>query len=531
MSDLVWIYDCTLRDGTQGEHVSLTVEDKLRIARRLDEFGIHYIEGGWPGSNPKDAEFFARARQIDWKGARLTAFGSTRHRRQRAEQDPNLKALLEAETPVVAVFGKSWDLHVRRALGAELPENLAMIEESVAFLASHGREVVFDAEHFFDGYRRNPDYALEVLAAAHRGGAHWLVLCDTNGGTLPALVSRVTAELSERYPRLGIHTHNDSELAVANSIAAVEAGARMVQGTINGYGERVGNANLTSLLPVLELKMSHRTVGRERLGELAKLAGFVSETANLGLPNNLPFVGRSAFAHKGGIHVSAILKDPRTYEHIEPEQVGNRRRVLISDLSGKSNLSYKLGELDQQLAADTQLSTLLEEVKRKEYEGFQFEGAEASFWLLQARLSGRHSAPFSSDGFRVMVDQMPDGQVSVTATVKIRVGEEEEHTAAEGDGPVHALDRAFKKALQRFFPEIGNIRLTDYKVRVLDAENGTAAKVRVLIESTDGQDTWSTVGVSNNILEASWQALTDSVLYQLSLTDRRAASADAHEKG
>jgi len=524
-SKQVLIYDCTLRDGTQGENISLSVDDKIRIARKLDEFGIHYIEGGWPGSNPKDAEFFERARREEWPNAKIAAFGSTRHWRNPVTKDPNLAALLAAETPTVTLVGKSWDFHVRQALGIELDQNLQIIRESTDFLKQHDKEVVFDAEHFFDGYRANPDHARAVLQTAFEAGADWLVLCDTNGGSLPSFITEVLAELRDEFPRLGIHTHNDAELAVANTLAAVEAGAVMVQGTLNGYGERVGNANLTSIIAALELKMDRHAVGKERLKGLTSLAYFVSETANVALPNNLPFVGKSAFAHKGGIHVSAILKDARTYEHIDPSLVGNSRRVLVSDLSGKSNLLYKIRELGGIDPESVDMAPLLERLKQLEYEGYQFEGAEASFKLLVNKFTGNASEPFRVEGFRVIVDQAPDGVFLSEATVKVSVDDRHEHTASDGNGPVHALDRSIKKALARFFPEIEEIRLTDYKVRVLDAQEGTAAKVRVLVQSTDGMQSWTTVGVSYNVIEASWVAIVDSLLYKLIFRKEAASSA------
>lgn len=508
------IYDCTLRDGTQGENISLSVHDKLRIAEKLDEFGIHYVEGGWPGSNPKDAEFFEKARHLAWKQTRIAAFGSTRHWKYPADRDPNLRALLEAETPVVTVVGKSWDFHVHQALGIELEQNLQLVRESIAYLKSFGKEVVFDAEHFFDGAKANPDYAAAVLQAAADAGADWLVLCDTNGGSLPSEIGRIAEGICRRFPKVGIHTHNDAELGVANSIAAVEVGAGMVQGCMNGYGERIGNANLTSIIPNLELKLGRTVVGKERLNGLTALAHFVSETANLAVPNNQPYVGKSAFAHKGGIHVSAILKDTRTYEHILPESVGNSRRVLVSDLSGKSNLLYKIQEFGDIDMDQLDLNSLVQEIKRLEYEGYQFEGAEASLKLLASHHMAGKSLPFDVKGFRVMVDRA-NGTFVSEATVKVVVGDGEEHTASEGMGPVHALDRAVKKALGRFFPELTSVHLIDYKVRVLDAKEGTAAKVRVLIESTDGAATWTTVGVSINVIEASWHAIIDSLLYKL----------------
>ncbi len=514
MSQRVLVYDCTLRDGTQGENISLSVADKLRIARRLDEFGVHAIEGGWPGSNPKDAEFFRKAQAMQWRNARLAAFGSTCRWGVPASEDANLRALLEAATPIVTLVGKSWDFHVLRALGVELEQNLQIIRDSVAFMKKHGKEVVFDAEHFFDGHRANPEYARRVLETAGEAGADWLVLCDTNGGALFDEIGAVVERFRRDFPRIGIHTHNDCELGVANTLAAVRAGATMVQGTFNGYGERTGNANLTSILPALELKMGVQTVGAERLRELSALSHFISETANVAIPDNLPFVGKSAFAHKGGIHVNAVLKDSRTYEHVEPERVGNRRRVLVSDLSGRGNLLYKIRELTGREPAAADLAPLLEKLKRLEFEGYQFEGAEASFRLLLHEMVDGAPEPFECRGFRIMLDQVGDGFLS-EATVRVRVDGTEEHTAAEGNGPVHALDRAVKKALARFFPQVDDIRLIDYKVRVLDARHGTAAKVRVLVETTDGDETWTTVGVSHNVIEASWKAVVDSLRYWL----------------
>jgi 2-isopropylmalate synthase len=518
----VLIYDCTLRDGTQAENVTLSVEDKLHIAQKLDDFGVHYIEGGWPGSNQKDAEFFERAKTMSWKNSRIAAFGSTRHWKNSVERDPNIAALLQAETPVITLVGKSWDFHVINALGIQLDQNLQIIRESVAYLKERGKEVVFDAEHFFDGHQANPDYAVQVLRAALAAGADWIVLCDTNGGGLFSTMGRVVEELSKEFPRLGIHTHNDSELGVANTVAAVEAGAAMVQGTINGYGERTGNANLCSVIPILELKMGKETVGRERLKGLTTLAYFVSETANVVLPNNLPYVGKSSFAHKGGLHVSGILRDSRTYEHIDPELVGSSRRVLVSDLSGKSNLLYKIREFGDIDADTLDLTQLLEKIKKLEYEGYQFEGAEASFKLLLHQFSSQPKEHFNFKGFRVLLDKEPDGHFISEATVKISVDGVDEHTAADGNGPVNAIDRAIKKALSRFFPELDQVHLTDYKVRVLDARSGTAAKVRVLIESSDGNESWTTVGVSHNVIEASWKAIIDSILYKLIFVNKRA---------
>ena len=526
-SKQVFIYDCTLRDGTQGENISLSVTDKINIAEKLDEIGIHYIEGGWPGSNQKDGEFFARAKELTWKNSKIAAFGATRHHKNSIEEDPNIAALLEAETPAVTLVGKSWDFHVELALGTTLEENLKMVKDSVTYLKDRDKEVIFDAEHFFDGYAANPKYAKSVLRTARDAGADWVVLCDTNGGNLPSTVGPLTRLLSPEFPYLGIHTHNDCEVGVANSLAAVEEGAHMVQGTINGYGERCGNANLCSIIPALELKLEKKTIGEENLKGLTSLAYFVSETANMLLPNNLPFVGKSAFAHKGGIHVSGINKDPKTYEHLDPESVGNSRRVLVSDLSGKSNLLYKIREFGDLDPEDLDLQSLVEHIKTLEYEGYQFEGADGSLKLLLYHFGKNHEKPFDFQALRVVVDQSHAGQFISEASVKVKVGGVEEHTVAEGDGPVHALDRAVKKALVRFYPEIEEIHLVDYKVRVLDARQGTAAKVRVLIESRDGQQSWTTIGVSPNLMEASWMAIIDSVLYKLLFASREGKSKKA----
>ncbi len=514
MSEQVFVYDCTLRDGTQGENVSLSVADKIRIARRLDDFGIDFIEGGWPGSNPTDVEFFRKAASLEWKKSKICAFGSTRHHRYRVEEDPNLNALLAARTPVLTIVAKSWDFHVEKALGISLEENLVLVRESLSYVKAEGKEVVFDAEHFFDGYRHNPEYALAVLSEAQAAGADWMVLCDTRGGSLPSLVHEVTRQVVSRFDHIGIHTHNDCELGVAGAVAAIEAGAVMVQGTVNGLGERTGNASLTSIIPVIELKMAdHRSVGEEALRQLTSVSHFVGETANIAVPHNLPFTGNSAFAHKGGIHVNALMKDARTYEHLDPRAVGNSRRVLISDLAGKSSLNYKLREFGVE-PESIDLTALLARIKQLEFEGSQFEGADASLKLL-VREFGEHKAdPFEFTGFRIFIDQV-SGEFLSEATVKVSVDGSEEHTAADGNGPVHALDRAIKKAVSRFFPEVERIRLIDYKVRVLDAREGTAARVRVLIESTDGNESWSTVGVSHNVIEASWRAIGDSILYKL----------------
>jgi 2-isopropylmalate synthase len=519
----VKIYDTTLRDGTQGEGVAFSVEDKLMVASKLDELGVDYIEGGWPGSNVKDAEFFERARTLRLTHAKLAAFGSTCHPRNYAENDPNLRALLEAETPVVTIFGKSWDLHVRKALGISFEQNLELIAASVAFLKSNGREVIYDAEHFFDGFASDPGYAIETLLAAERGGADWVVLCDTNGGTLTsrltAIVSTVKQSLSVPF---GIHAHNDSDLAVANSMAAVECGARQVQGTINGYGERCGNANLCSVIAALELKLGYETIGRERLAHLTDVSRYVAELANLPHRSDMPFVGRSAFAHKGGVHVSAVMCDPATYEHVDPELTGNSRRVLISDLSGKSNVLYKAAEMGIDLTGNEgRLQPVVRRIKELEHEGFQFEAAEASFSLLLEEAVGSYREFFSLESYRVAVERDSGGGITSKATVRVVLNGEISEATAEGCGPVHALDSALRLALSDSFECLSEVHLTDYKVRVLDADKATAAKVRVLIQSSDESESWNTVGLSDNILEACWQALADAINYKLHKTEER----------
>ena len=511
------LYDTTLRDGTQGAGITLSAQDKLRIAERLDEFGVDYIEGGWPGSNPKDLEFFAQANRRSWRHARITAFGSTRRAGIAAEEDENLRMMLAAGTPAAAVFGKTWDLHVREALRTTLDENLKMIEDSVRYLKRRGIEVVYDAEHFFDGWKANPEYALATLAAARSGGADVIVLCDTNGGCLPFEVrAGVEAARGTGIGPLGIHTHNDGEVGVANALVAVRAGAVHVQGTINGIGERCGNANLVSLIPNLQLKLGYDCVPEASLRRLGELARFVSELTNMAPNEYQPFVGKNAFAHKGGVHVSAVMAHPPTYEHIPPETVGNERRVVVSDLSGRANVLYKAAEMGLDLSKDRpEVREILAQLKQLEHAGFQFEGAEASFELLVRRTMGQLRPAFTLKGLRVMVEKGPHGEAVAEASIRVAVDGQEEHTAAEGNGPVHALDRALRKALERFYPEIGKVRLVDYKVRVLNADAATAAKVRVLIQSTDGVRTWGTVGVSENVVEASWQALVDSLEYVL----------------
>lgn len=519
---MIEILDTTLRDGTQGQAVSLSSEDKVAIALRLAAFGIPLIEGGWPGSNPKDAEFFERMKGIPLGQSQLVAFGSTRRKGVSPAQDASVQAMLAAHTPVVTVVAKSWDFHVTEALEVPLEENLSMIEETYRYLIEQGRRVIHDAEHFFDGYKANPAYALSTLEAAVRGGATTLTLCDTNGGSLPEEVAQITRLVAERFAniQIGIHPHNDSELAVANAMAAVRAGATHVQGTINGYGERCGNLNLTSLIPNLIFKygLELQGIGAGRLTELREVSLLVDERANLAPNIRAPYVGDAAFAHKGGIHVSAVQKNPQTYEHLAPERVGNTRRVLVSDLSGRSNLLVKLAETGVNLPREA-AGALLDEVKTLEHAGYAFEGAEASFFLLAHRLRGG-SLPFQLEGFSVFMH----GRESLTelptwseATIRVRIGEQVQHTAAESEhGPVSALDIAFRKAVQPFYPEISEIHLADYKVRVLSGqEAGTASGVRVLIEMARAGERWTTVGASRNNLEASLKALVDGYAYAL----------------
>ncbi|MGQ9510458.1 MAG: citramalate synthase [Thermaceae bacterium] len=514
---MVEILDTTLRDGTQGEGFTLSVDDKVAIARRLAEFGIHLIEGGWPGSNPKDAEFFRRMKGVDLGKAKLAAFGSTRRKDLRPEEDPSVLALLEAGTEVVVLFGKTWTLHVFEALETSLEENLRMVEETVRFFAERGRRVIYDAEHFFDGYKEDAAYALATLEAALKGGADTFCLCDTNGGSLPEEVYTITKAVVERFPRvrIGIHPHNDADLAVANALAAVRAGATHAQGTINGYGERCGNLNLVSFLPNLVFKLGLEAIPREKLRELKALSHFVDERANLTPNRRAPYVGEAAFAHKGGVHVSAVLKNPRTYEHIPPEWVGNARRFLVSDLAGRSNLLAKLQEIGVDVNGE-EARRLLSEVKALEHEGYAFEGAEASFYLLAHRLKGG-SLPFLVEGFSVFVHGNGLDTAWAEATVRVRVGEGLQHTAAESPfGPVSALDRALRKAILGFYPELRDVELTDYKVRILSGqEAGTNSGVRVMIEMRRGEERFATVGASENILEASLKALTDGYAYAL----------------
>jgi 2-isopropylmalate synthase len=525
----IFIYDTTLRDGCQGEGVNFSLHDKLVITARLDELGLDYVEGGYPLSNPKDAAYFRAMRDSRLQHTKVAAFGMTRRRDVAAEDDLGMKALVAAQTPVITIVGKTWDLHVRDVLGVSLDENLRMIGDSIAFSAVHAAEVIFDAEHFFDGFKYNPDYALRALHAAATAGASWIVLCDTNGGALPEQVADAVDQVEAALDvPIGIHTHNDGDLAVANVLAAVRSGARQVQGTINGLGERCGNVDLCSVVANLAMKYpTFDVLSPGQLAHLTELSRFVYETANMNFLPNQPFVGASAFAHKGGMHVHGVQKNAVSYEHIDPATVGNERRVLVSELSGKSNIAEKLKEyhLEQN---EGLLARVLDRVQDMENEGYQFEAAEASFVLLVERLAGRHRPFLDVLGFHVNVSGTPGAlpATSTEATIKLRVGESIEHTVSEGDGPVNALDGALRKALERHYPRLKEMHLVDYKVRVINARAGTAARVRVVIETKDADDVWGTVGVSENVIEASWLALADAFEYKL-FNDARAAMADS----
>jgi len=511
------IYDTTLRDGSQREGVSMSVADKLKIAEKLDEFGISYIEGGWPGSNPKDIEFFKRASKIQLKNARLCAFSSTRRPGVSAAEDHNLQALIEAKTRTVTIFGKSWDFHVHDALKTTLEENLSMIEESIAYLKSLGREVLFDAEHFFDGYKANPGYALDTLTAAASGGADVIILCDTNGGLMPWELTAILAAVKERVKvPLGIHVHDDAGMATANSLLAVREGITQIQGTINGYGERCGNANLCTIIPNLQLKMGLQVVTTDQMRGLTKLSRLIAELANIAPADHQPYVGFNAFAHKGGIHVDAVSKIPATYEHADPDQVGNQRRILVSELAGRSSISLKTMNNELKLEkGHPETASVLQKIKEMEHYGYQFEGAEGSFELLVLKMMKAHQPLFKLEGFRLIIEKRENGQLYSEATIKVRVGDVQVHTAAEGNGPVNALDNALRKALEGIYPALKKIKLIDFKVRVIDGVDGTGAQVRVLIESSDDHRSWGTVGVSPNVIEASWIALVDSLEYGL----------------
>ena len=528
----VTLYDTTLRDGTQGEGVSLSCDDKLRIARRLDEFGMAYIEGGWPGSNPKDIEFFDRAQtELSLKHARLTAFGSTCKAGVDPAEDEQVQLLIRANTPAVTIFGKTWDLHVTEVLRTTLDENLRMIRETVRFLKRHGKEVIYDAEHFFDGYRANPEYALSTLKAAIIGGADSVVLCDTNGGSLPWQVGEAVdtvfqevlgqeSHLAPRPPQLahitvGMHAHNDSETGVANTLEAVRHGCTQVQGTVNGYGERVGNANLCTVLPDLQLKWGYEVLGPGALARLTELSRYVAETANMAHDPRLPYVGSAAFTHKGGTHVTAIMRVEESYQHIDPGLVGNQKRVVVSELSGQGNIRYKAEEFGLNVNGHPGVKQVLQRVKELENQGFSFEGAEASVELMLRRTEPGYVAPFELVDFTVVVEHRESRGIQAQALVKVKVGGETMLTAAEGNGPVNALDAALRKALLPHFPSLDEMRLTDYKVRILDSHAATGATTRVLLDSTNGERVWTTVGASTNIIDASWQALADSFEYAL----------------
>ena len=511
----IYVYDTTLRDGSQREGISYSVDDKLNIAQRLDQFGVHYIEGGWPGSNPKDAAFFQRANRLKLQHAKIAAFGSTLKKGAQLENDANIQALLAAETPVVTLVGKSWDLHVTAVLEATLEENLVMIEKSVAYFKTQGREVIYDAEHFFDGYKANPAYALETLRAAAGAGADVLVLCETNGGALPWEVEEIVQAVATQFNTpLGIHTHDDGGCGVANALAAVRAGAIHIQGTINGYGERVGNANLCTLIADLQLKMGKVCLPPENLAQLTELSNFVAEVANLPLDKHQPYVGASAFAHKGGIHVAAVLKVESSYQHIDPAKVGNSRRTVVSELSGRGNVLDKSREFGLDVSSD-QAREVLSQIKELEAQGFTFESAEASISMMLHRLQPGYQPPFQLIDFVVVVEHRQGRGILAEATVKVRVGDQVIHTAAEGNGPVSALDAALRKALLDVYPALAHVRLDDYKVRILDSDNGTGAAVRVLIDTKNGTRRWSTVGASTNIIEASWRAMADSLEFAL----------------
>lgn len=517
MPHKIKIYDTTLRDGAQGEGIMYSLNDKIRIAEKLDELGVHFIEGGWPGSNPKDGLFFTKMAEIKLKYSRLVAFGSTRRAQIKAAKDKNLNDILKSQVKTAAIFGKSWLFHVKEILHTTPEENLKMISDSIRFLAKQGLEVFFDAEHFFDGYKDNPEYALRCLLTAQDAGAKFLVLCDTNGGTIPQQISRIITEIKPKLKaELGIHCHNDSGLAVANSLFAVEAGCSMVQGTINGYGERCGNADLIPVIANLKLKFNLDCIPKNGLEKLTEVSHFVSEVSNMRHMSNQPYTGDAAFAHKGGVHINAVMKNPRSYEHVNPESVGNGRRILLSELGGKSGIIILAKEYNLDLTKnDPKTKKLHELLQSLEMKGYHFEAGEASFELLLKKHLSKVKEYFKLENLRVVVNKETDKKVSTEAIIKLRVKGKIEHTAAEGDGPVNALDNALRKALTQFYPSLSEMHLSDFKVRVLGEKEGTASQVRVLIQSQDEKDSWNTMGVSENIIEASWQALSDSVEYKL----------------
>ena len=517
--EFVKIYDTTLRDGSQAARVNFSRSDKVRIAEILDDFGVSYIEGGWPGSNPKDIAFFDAVKGKTFKNAKIAAFGSTRRFSNKVEDDDNIRKLLESEAPVITIFGKAWTLHCAQVLRITPEQNLEIIADSCKYLSDKGREVIFDAEHFFDGYKDNSEFALNALKAAVANGATTVVLCDTNGGTITSEITTICKTVVKSLPKnicVGIHCHNDSELAVANSMAAVEAGIKHIQGTINGFGERCGNANLCSIIPNLELKMDKKCLLIDNLKKLKSVSRSVNETANLNANHRLAYVGNSAFAHKGGMHVNAVGKNPATFEHIKPEIVGNKRKILVSDLSGKTNILMKAAEHNLENLTDKNIKEILNQLKKVEDRGYEFETANASFGLFMKKVMKQYDPFFKLDGYRVIIEKRGHDKPCLSeATVKVTVGDEYELTAAEGDGPVNALDKAFRKALGKFYPKINDVVLKDYKVRIFEGGKGTASKTRVLVESGDTKNTWVTVGVSENIIEASWEALVDSVEHAL----------------
>lgn len=519
----IYVYDSTLRDGAQAQGISFTVEDKLKIAEKLDRLGVDYIEAGNPGSNPKDLEFFQKIKNTGLRHAKLVAFGSTRRVNIPVEEDANVKALLSADTPAVAIFGKSWDFHVLEVLKTTYEENIKMIYDTVRFFKDKGKEVIFDAEHFFDGYKNNSEYALKTVRTAIDAGADSICLCDTNGGTFTSDIRRITGIVADKSNvTVGIHCHNDTGMAVANSVAAVEAGALQVQGTFNGIGERCGNANLCTIIPNLQIKLGMECIPEPNMAILTETARYIAEIANIVPDERSPYVGNCAFAHKGGMHIDAVNKNPASFEHISPELVGNSRRILTSEVAGRSTILRKINEVDPDIKKDSpQTQVIIDRLKELEHEGYQFEGAESSFELVIRRLLEKYEPFFELKEFKVIVSEPSVDDVGASAMIKIKVGNVEEITAAEGDGPVNALDRAIRKALEKFYPQLKEMHLTDYKVRILDSASATAAKIRVLIESTDGKEVWSTIGVSTNIIEASWQALVDSIEYKLLKDEKR----------
>lgn len=514
---IVKLYDTTLRDGAQGEGISYSVRDKILIAGELDKLGVHYIEAGWPGSNPKDMEFYLEAAKLRLRNSRIVAFGSTRRPNIKPADDANIKGLLKSQAKIITVFGKTWDLHVKEVLKTTLDENLSMIKDTVKFLKSKGVAVFYDAEHFFDAYKANKEYSVACLSAAQGAGAEACVLCDTNGGTLTSEISRIINEVESRVNvSLGIHCHNDSGLAVANSIAAIQAGASIVQGTINGYGERCGNADLIPLIANLKLKLGIDCVSDAQLKQLTYVSRYISEISNMKQKSEQPYVGESAFAHKGGVHINAMMKNTRTYEHIDPVLVGNSRRMLVSELGGKTGILIQAKDMGFDLNKDdSKTKKILKLLQDLEHQGYHFEGAEASFEVLMKKALNKYAKFFELEGFKVVIEKHSDKKITSEAVIKLKVKGVKEHTAAEGDGPVNALDNALRKALKDFYPALSKMHLSDFKVRVLDEKAGTAARVRVLIQSQDEKDSWNTIGVSENIIEASWQALVDSVEYKL----------------